>query len=119
MNRVTSAGGGLPPALSAQDALRLVTRYPPVLQALLAQQIEVHRARLADLEARMIATCEVAAFGGDMTTGADDYQRRSRAAWRRYLAVATRLEGFYGLPIRRLRRDIERLQRLRTLLAAI
>lgn len=103
-------GGVLPPPSPA-----LSRRFPDrPAAAPLATQIELRRARLADLEARMIAACEAAALGGRGTVR--DREGWDRATWRRYLAAAMRLEATYGPPMRRLRRDIVRLERLETLL---
>jgi hypothetical protein len=49
---------------------------------------------------------------------ANDRESWDRATWNRYLAAATRLESTYGPRMRRLRREIEQLERLMTLLTA-
>jgi hypothetical protein len=87
--------------------------------ALLTLQIESRRARVATLEAEMIAACEAAALGArSRTKEASDRERWDRTTWHRYLAAAMRLEATYGPRMRRLRQEIGQLERLKTLLTA-
>ena len=82
----------------------------------LDMQVLVRRARLAELEAEMIAACEAAA-GGARPWASAGFEREhwDRAAWHRYLAAAMRLEPDYGPRMRRLRQEIGQLERLMTL----
>ena len=82
----------------------------------LDMQVRVRRARLAELEAEMIAACEAAAGGMRPRTGAGfGREHWDRATWHRYLAAAMRLEAEFGPRIRRLRQEIGQLERLITL----
>ena len=64
----------------------------------------------------MIAACEAAALATrSETDGSLDYERWDRATWHRYLAAAMRLETVYGPRMRRLRQEIDQLERLMTL----
>ena len=75
--------------------------------------VALRREALAKLEAEMVEACETAAGSGDPRTCApDDRASWDRAAWRRYLDAAVRLEAGYGPRMRRLREDIARLERL-------
>ena len=79
-------------------------------------QIARRRARLAELEAEMIAACEAAVHGTRAPTNAGfEREHRDRTTSRRYLAAAMRLEATYGPRMRRLRREIGQLERLKTL----
>jgi hypothetical protein len=79
-------------------------------------QIARRRARLAELEAEMIAACEAAVDGTRAPPSAGcERERRDRTTTRRYLAAAMRLEATYGPRMRRLRREIGQLERLMTL----
>jgi hypothetical protein len=79
-------------------------------------QVRVRRARLAGLEAEMIAGCEAAARGARPRTSAGfDREHWDRATWHRYLAAAMRLEATYGPRMCRLRQEIGQLERLMTL----
>jgi hypothetical protein len=82
----------------------------------LDEQILRRRARLAELEAEMIAACEAAALGTRPRTCAD-FERThwERTTWYRYLAAAMRLEPDYGRRMRRLCQEIGQLERLKTL----
>jgi hypothetical protein len=87
---------------------------------LLTLQIASRQARLAQLEAEMIAACETAALGArSRTSAAADRERWNRTTWHRYLAAAMRLEAEYGPRLRRLRQEIGQLERLKTLLTAV
>jgi predicted transcriptional regulator len=94
-------------------------RSPPsgfLIRQALDAQIARRRARLAELEAGMIAACEAAAVGTRArTSSAFDRECWDRVTWHRYLAAAMRLEAQYGPPMRRLRREIGQLERLTTL----
>ena len=82
----------------------------------LDMQILRRRARLAELEAEMIAACVAAALGTRPRTCAD-FERtyRERTVWHRYLAAAMQLEQDYGPRMRRLCQEIGQLERLKTL----
>ena len=109
----------LSPALARRASPRPSSAHPFSGHALLIVQIEYRRARLANLEAEMVAACETAALGPSPPKGAiSDREQWDRATWHRYLAAAMRLESTYGPPMRRLHREIGQLERLRTLLAA-
>jgi hypothetical protein len=82
----------------------------------LDMQVRVRRARLAELEAEMIAACEAAAGGMRPRTNAGfEREHWDRATWHRYLAAAMRLEAEFGPRMRRLRQEIGQLERLITL----
>jgi hypothetical protein len=82
----------------------------------LDMEVLVRRARLAELEAEMIAACEVAAGGARPRTSASfEREHWDRATWHRYLAAAMRLEAKFGPRMRRLRQEIGQLERLITL----
>ena len=104
MTHLSPGGGAMapPPLLLSRQALDV--------------QIDRRRARLAELEAEMIAACEAAALGTrPQTNAAPDRERWNRATWQRYLAAAMRLEAVYGPRMRRLRQEIGQLERLMTL----
>ena len=75
--------------------------------------IAARRRRLLDLEAAMAAACEAEAMRG-RAAGVRRHDRGTwdRAAWNRYLAVAAAVEHEYGPPMRRLHREIDRLERV-------
>jgi hypothetical protein len=82
----------------------------------LDMEVQVRRARLAELEAEMIAACEAAARGARPRTSAGfEREHWDRATWHRYLAAAMRLEAKFGPRMRRLRQEIGQLERLITL----
>ena len=82
----------------------------------LNRQIARRRARLAELEAEMIAACEAAALvTHSRTSEALDREHWNRATWHRYLAAAMRLEAAYGPRMRRLHQEIGQLERLLSL----
>jgi hypothetical protein len=84
---------------------------------LLTLQIADRQARLAALGTEMIAACEAAACGPRTPKSPPSSREHwSRSVWQRYLAAAMRLEATYGPRMRRLRQDIGRLERLKTLL---
>jgi hypothetical protein len=79
----------------------------------LTLKIARRRARLAELEAGMIAACEAAASGYPSRAGATPKRGHwDRTTWHRYLATAMRMEAAYGPRMRRLRREIGQLERL-------
>jgi hypothetical protein len=81
----------------------------------LDMQVRVRRARLAELEAEMIAACEAAAGARPRTSAGFEREHWDRATWHRYLAAAMRLEAEFGPRMRRLRQEIGQLERLKTL----
>ena len=104
MAHLSSAGAAVapPPAKLSRQVLDM--------------QIGRRRARLAELEAEMIAACEAAVHGTRAPPNAAfEREHRDRMTWRRYLAAAMRLEATYGPRMRRLRREIGQLERLMTL----
>ena len=75
--------------------------------------IALRRARLAELEAEMIAACEAAVLGVRLRrTASGDCACWDRMIWHRYLAVAMRLEATYGPCMRRLHPEVGQLGRL-------
>ena len=91
---------------------------PPIIlsRQALDVQIDRRRARLAELEAEMIAACEAAALGARPSSSASfERERWSRSTWQRYVAAAMRLEAVYGPRMRRLRQEIGQLERLMSL----
>ena len=93
-------------------------RPPPLNSSRLNREalllgITLRREALDDLAAEMVGACEAAAGSGDPRHASMDARRLwDRAAWRRYLDTAARLEPRYGQRMRRLRDDIARLERL-------
>jgi len=126
MTQLSSDGGALSPpsTLSRQASTRASSACPATPrpfngQMLLTLQITFRRERLAALEAEMTAACEAAALGTRSPARATcDRERWNRTTWHRYLAAAMRLEATYGPRLRRLRREIDQLERLKTLLTA-
>ena len=85
----------------------------PLDRQVLTLNIACRRARLADLEAEMIAACEAAAPGYPSRASATSNRGRwDRTAWHRYLATAMRMEAAYGPRMRRLRQEIGQIERL-------
>ena len=127
MTHLSPDGGAMsPPSTLSRQALIRPPSARPVLphpfsgQMLLTLQIASRRARLADLEAEMIAACEAAALGARSRTNATAERKRwNRATWHRYLAAAMRLAATYGPRMRRLRQEIGQIERLKTLLTAV
>jgi hypothetical protein len=103
MTHLSPGGGALSP--------------PPIIlsRRALNGQIARRRARLADLEAEMIAACEAALVTHSRTSEALDREHWNRATWHRYLAAAMRLEAAYGPRMRRLHQEIGQLERLLSL----
>jgi len=76
-------------------------------------RIAQHRARLAELEASLVAACEAAAARHRASAvRVEDRATWDRPMWQRYLDAATILEPDYGPRMRDLLRDIDRLERL-------
>ena len=128
MTQLSPDGGAMSPpsaTLSRQTPTRPSSARPALPhpfsgQMLLTLQIASRRARVAELEAEMIAACEVAALGARSRTNATAERKRwNRATWHRYLAAAMRLEATYGPRMRRLRQEIGQIERLKTLLTAV
>lgn len=88
--------------------------FPHLLdRQVLTLNIACRRARLAELEAEMIAACEAAALGYPTRASATPKRGQwDRTTWHRYLATAMRMEAAYGPRIRRLRQEIGQLERL-------
>lgn len=90
--------------------------HPLSATTLLTLQINLRRARLAELEAEMIIACETAVLGVRPLTGKlSDREYWDRAMWQRYLDAAARLEPEYGPAMRQLLQEIQRLERLMAL----
>ena len=128
MTQLSLDGGAMSPpsaTLSRQTPTRPSSARPALPhpfsgQMLLTLQVASRRARLADLEAEMIAACEAAARGTHSRTNATAGRERwNRTTWHRYLAAAMRLEATYGPRMRRLRQEIGQIERLKTLLTAV
>jgi hypothetical protein len=104
-----------------------MTQFPPDGEAMwrppsnlnrqvLDANIARRRARLAELEAEMLAACDAAALGVHQRSGLTfDRERWDRTTWRRYVAAAMRLEATFGPRMRRLRLEIHQLERLMSL----
>src|ERR1019366_1977767 len=126
MIHLSPDGGAMrhPPAILSRQVPTQPSSTHPALphplsgQMLLTLQIASRRARLAELEAEMIA-CEAAALGPRSRANATcEREHWTRATWHRFLAAAMRLEATYGPRMCRLRQEIGQLERLRTLLIA-
>ena len=109
-----------PPSMFPRTSTRPApakTAFPhPLDRQVLTLKVACRRARLAELEAEMIAACETAATATrSVTDGPLDCECWDRATWHRYLAAAMRLETVYGPRMRRLRQEIGQLERLMTL----
>jgi hypothetical protein len=122
MTHLSPVGGAASPPPSTVQ--RSSSRPAPAQQALphpldqrvLTLNIACRRARLADLEAEMIAACEAAAPGYPSRASATSKRGRwDRTAWHRYLATAMRMKAAYGPRMRRLRQEIGQLERLMNL----
>ena len=112
----------LPPSSPGQrTSIRPSASFPAVphpfsAATLLTLQINLRRARLAELEAEMVTACETAVLGVRPPTGkVSDREHWDRAMWQRYLDAAARLEPEYGPAMRRLLQEIDRLERLMAL----
>jgi hypothetical protein len=114
MTHLSPAGGAVSqPSLRFQRASNQPALPHPLDRQVLALNIAFRRAWLADLEAGMIAACEAAAPGYPSRASARSKRgHRDRTAWHRYLAAAMRMEAAYGPRMRRLRQEIDQLERL-------
>jgi hypothetical protein len=119
MTHLPPAGGAASPPpstflrTSIQPALAHPTFPHPLNRQVLTLKIACRRARLAELEAEMIAACEAAALGYPSPASATPKRGHwERTTWHRYLATAMRMEAAYGPRMRRLRQDIGQLERL-------
>ncbi len=106
-----------PPSTFPRTSIRPAPAQPalphPLDRHVLTLKIACRRARLAELEAEMIAACEAAAPGYPSRTSARSKRgHRDRTAWHRYLTTAMRMEAAYGPRMRRLRQEIGQLERL-------
>ena len=123
MTHLSPDGGAMsqpPSTLTRPSPARPALPHPLSGQMLLTLQIASRRARLAELEAEMVAACEAAALGTRYRTNATAARKHwGRTTWHRYLATAMRLEAAYGPRMRRLRQEIGQLERLKTLLTAV
>ena len=123
MTHLSPDGGAMSPppsTLSRSSPAGPALPHPFSGQMLLTLQIASRRARLAELEAEMIAACEAAALGTRSRTNATAERKHwGRTTWHRYLATAMRLEATYGPRMRRLRQEIGQIERLKTLLTAV
>jgi len=118
MTHLPPAGGAASsPSASVRTLIRPTPAQPalphPLDRQVLTLNIARRRARLAELEAGMVAACEAAAPGYPSRAGATSNRgHRDRATWHRYLAAAMRMEAAYGPRIRHLRQEIGQLERL-------
>jgi hypothetical protein len=128
MTLLSPDGGAVPPppsTFSRQEPdepspARPALPHPFSGHMLLTLQIVSRRARLAELEAEMVAACEAAALGTRSRTSTTAERRHwGRTTWHRYLVAAMRLEATYGPRMRRLRQEIGQIERLKTLLTAV
>jgi hypothetical protein len=123
MTHLSPDGGAMsqpPSTLTRPSPAGPALPHPVSGQILLTLRIASRRARLAELEAEMVAACEAAALGTRYRTNATAERKHwGRTTWYRYLATAMRLEATYGLRMRRPRQEIGQLERLKTLLTAV
>jgi hypothetical protein len=119
MTYLSPDGGAAPPLPSAfpRTSIRPAPVQPalphPLDRQVLMLKIARCRARLAELEAGMIAACEAAAPGDPSRASATPKRGHwDRTTWHRYLATAMRMEAAYGPRMRRLRQEIGQLERL-------
>ena len=106
-----------PPSTFPRTSIRPAPAQPalphPLDRQVLALKVACRRARLAELEAEMIAACEAAALGYPSRASATSKREHwDRTTWHRYLSTAMRLEAAYGPLMRRLRQEIHQLERL-------
>jgi hypothetical protein len=119
MTHLSLDGGAAspPPSTFLRTSIQPAPAHPtlphPLNRQVLTLKIACRRARLAELEAEMIAACEAAAQGACPQTRAT-FERKhwDRTTWHRYLATAMRMEAAYGPRMRRLRQEIGQLERL-------
>jgi len=101
------------PRISIQPAPAQPALPHPLDRQVLTLKVACRRARLAELEAEMIAVCEAAALGYPSRASATPKRGHwDRTTWHRYLATAMRMEAAYGPRMRRLRQEIGQLERL-------
>jgi hypothetical protein len=120
MTYLSPAGGAASPppsTLSWRTSIRPAPAQPalphPLDRRVLTLKIACRCARLAELEAEMIAACEAAALGYPPWASATPKRGHwDRTTWHRYLATAMRMEAAYGPRMRRLRQEIGQLERL-------
>ena len=75
--------------------------------------IASRRQSLLDLEAALVASCEMKAVRGRASSvRMDDRETWDRATWNRYLAAAAKLEPEYGPVMRKLLQEMGQLTRL-------
>ena len=120
MTHFTSDGGAPAalPALVSRPEAAATTRAPSLDRNRLHEAIAVRRQRLAEREVDLVAACAKAvAHDAGRHIRLDDRTTWDRAAWNRYVGMATRLEPEFMPELLRLIRDIERLERLATLRA--
>ena len=115
MTHFTSDGGAPAalPALVSRPEAAATTRAPSLDRNRLHEAIAVRRQRLAEREVDLVAACAKAvAHDAGRHIRLDDRTTWDRAAWNRYVGMATRLEPEFMPELLRLIRDIERLERL-------
>jgi len=119
MTDLSPAGGAASPLPSTflRTSIRPAPAQPalphPLDRRVLTLKIACRCARLAELEAEMIAACEAAALGYPSQASATPKRGHwDRTTWHRYLATAMRMEAAYGPRMRRLRQEIGQLERL-------
>ena len=111
-------GAASPPPLTfPRTSIRPAPAQPtlphPLDRQVLTLKVACRRARLAELEAEMIAACEAAALGYPSPASATPKRGHwDRTTWHRYLSTAMRMEAAYGPRMRRLRQEIGQLERL-------
>jgi hypothetical protein len=121
MTHVTPGGAGAtsPSAFASHPPLDLRPLAPRLDPEQIRRRIAQQRARLAELEASLVAACEAAAARHRASAvRVEDRATWDRPMWQRYLDAATILEPDYGPRMRDLLRDIDRLERLLALPAA-
>jgi hypothetical protein len=121
MTHVTPSGArrASPSAFASHPPLDLRPLAPRLDPEQIRCRIAQHRARLAELEASLVAACEAAAARHRASAvRVEDRATWDRPMWQRYLDAATVLESEYGPGMRDLLRDIDRLERLLALPAA-
>jgi hypothetical protein len=119
MTHLSPDGGAASPSPSTfpRISIRPAPAQPafphPLDRQVLTLKIASRRARLAELEAEMIAACEAAALGYPSPASATPKRGHwDRTTWHRYLSTAMRMEAAYGPRMRRLRQEIGQLERL-------
>jgi hypothetical protein len=119
MTHLSPAGGAAspPPPTFPRTSIQPAPAQPalphPLNRQVLTLKIACRHARLAELEAEMIAACEAAALGYPSRASATPKRGHwDRTTWHRYLSTAMRMEAAYGPRMRRLRQEIGQLERL-------